>query len=79
MIVDERFVTVGSTNFDPRSFELNDEANLNVFDAAFAQQQNATFEKDIAQSKRVTFEQWKDRPWKDKLWEHAASMLGPLP
>ena len=78
MIVDERFVTVGSTNFDPRSFELNDEANLNIFDPAFAQQQNATFEKDIAQSKRMTFEQWKARPWKDKLWEHAASMLGPL-
>ena len=78
MIVDERFVTVGSTNFDPRSFELNDEANLNVFDAAFAQQQNATFENDITQSKRMTFEQWKDRRWKDKLWEHAASMLGPL-
>jgi cardiolipin synthase len=33
MIVDEHFVTVGSTNFDPRSFELNDEANLNIFDS----------------------------------------------
>ena len=78
MIVDELFVSVGSTNFDPRSFELNDEANLNIFDGSFARQQNATFENDIAQSQKMTFEQWKERPWKDKLWEHAASMLGPL-
>ena len=78
MIVDEKFVSVGSTNFDPRSFSLNDEANLNVFDHAFAQQQNATFDKDIAQSKRMTFEQWKNRPWTAKLWEHSAALLGPL-
>ena len=78
MIVDERFVTVGSTNFDPRSFQLNDEANLNVFDAEFARQQNAVFEKDIAQSRRFTYEQWKDRPLQEKAWEHAASLLGRL-
>ena len=32
MIVDELLVSVGSTNFDNRSFRLNDEANLNVYD-----------------------------------------------
>jgi len=78
MIVDELFVTVGSTNFDPRSFNLNDEANLNIFDGTFAREQNATFEKDLLQSKKFTFAQWKERPWTDKIWEHAASMLGPL-
>ena len=78
MIVDEFFVTVGSTNFDPRSFDLNDEANLNIFDSAFARQQNVTFEKDLAVSKKMTFEHWKNRPWMEKAWEHAASLLGPL-
>ena len=39
MIVDELLVSVGSTNFDNRSFRLNDEANLNIFDAAFAAEQ----------------------------------------
>ena len=78
MIVDEHFVTVGSTNFDPRSFELNDEANLNIFDSSFALQQIVVFERDLALSRRLTFAQWKDRPLTEKLWEHAASMLGPM-
>jgi cardiolipin synthase len=78
MIVDEHFVTVGSTNFDPRSFELNDEANLNIFDSGFARQQIAVFERDVALSRRLTNAQWKGRPLSEKLWEHAASLLGPL-
>ena len=36
MVVDDRWVSVGSTNFDNRSLAVNDEANLNVYDAAFA-------------------------------------------
>lgn len=78
MIVDEHFVSVGSTNFDPRSFELNDEANLNIFDSGFARQQIAVFDKDVALSRRMTFAQWMDRPFAEKVWEHAASLLGPL-
>ena len=78
MIVDEHFVTVGSTNFDPRSFELNDEANLNIFDSNFARQQNAVFSKDVELSRRITYAQWKDRPFAEKVWEHTASLLGPL-
>ena len=78
MIVDEHFVTVGSTNFDPRSFELNDEANLNIFDSAFAREQIAVFEKDVALSRRMTHAQWLARPLAERLWEHAASLLGPL-
>ena len=76
MIVDDLFVTVGSTNFDPRSFGLNDEANLNVYDAAFARQQVAIFRKDRALSRQMTYDQWRDRPFPEKVWEHAASMFG---
>jgi phosphatidylserine/phosphatidylglycerophosphate/cardiolipin synthase-like enzyme len=36
MIVDGLMTSVGSTNFDMRSFRLNDEANLNIYDTAFA-------------------------------------------
>jgi cardiolipin synthase len=38
-LVDEVWVSVGSTNFDNRSFRLNEETNLNVFDAGFAAEQ----------------------------------------
>jgi phosphatidylserine/phosphatidylglycerophosphate/cardiolipin synthase-like enzyme len=41
LIVDDAFASVGSTNFDNRSFQLNDEVNLNVFDEAFAAQQGS--------------------------------------
>jgi cardiolipin synthase len=75
LIVDGLLVSVGSTNFDPRSFHLNDEANLNVYDKAFAAEQAAVFEQDIARSRRVTLEEWQNRPWHEKLLEHAAGLL----
>jgi cardiolipin synthase len=75
LIVDGLLVSVGSTNFDPRSFHLNDEANLNVYDKPFAAEQAAVFEQDIARSRRVTLEEWQNRPWHEKLLEHAAGLL----
>ncbi len=45
-IVDDVWVSVGSTNFDNRSFRLNDEANLNVYDAVIAAEQVSIFDKD---------------------------------
>ena len=76
MVVDSVWVSVGSTNFDRRSFALNDEANLNIFDAEFAARQLSIFEQDVARSKEITLAQWQQRPWLEKLVEHAASLLG---
>ena len=75
MIVDQLLVSVGSTNFDNRSFRLNDEANLNVYDAAFAQRQTQVFEDDIKRSHRVTYEAWLERPWSEKLHEKMTGLL----
>jgi cardiolipin synthase len=75
MIVDDLWVSVGSTNFDSRSFNVNDEANLNVYDAAFAQRQSAVFEQDLKQSRRISLEEWENRPWREKLIEHASKIL----
>ena len=76
MIVDEFMVSTGSTNFDDRSFRLNDEANLNIYDAAFAAEQTAIFNADQARSRRITLAEWQGRPLKEKLLEHLASLLG---
>ena len=62
MIVDDYWVSVGSTNFDNRSFRLNDEANLNVIDEAFARAQAEVFAEDRARSQQVTLEEWRRRP-----------------
>ncbi|GAB3543847.1 phospholipase D-like domain-containing protein [Noviherbaspirillum agri] len=76
MVVDGFVVSTGSTNFDNRSFRLNDEANLNIYDEAFARQMTEVFEKDLKRTRRMTLEQWQARPWSEKLIEHAASLLG---
>jgi len=75
MIVDDRWVSVGSTNFDNRSFKLNDEANLNVLDPEFAAEQARVFEGDLARSKAITLDAWRARPWKEKLVERLASLV----
>ena len=64
MVVDGLWSSVGSTNFDNRSFRLNDEANLNVYDDAFAAQMTRTLETDKAVSREIMFAEWQARaPW----------------
>lgn len=76
LVVDDLWTSVGSTNFDNRSFAVNDEANLNVYDAAFARRQSEIFEDDLKRSRRISFEEWSQRPWHEKVWEHAMGLLG---
>jgi cardiolipin synthase len=75
-IVDELLVSVGSTNWDPRSFGLNDEANLNIYDADFARRQVEVFRQDLTKSRQVTLAQWRARPFREKLMERLESLLG---
>ncbi len=69
LVVDREMVSVGSTNFDIRSFRLNDEASLNVYNHAFADHMGAVFEQDLKSAKPYTYAMWKQRPLKDKLFE----------
>jgi cardiolipin synthase len=69
LIFDEYMVSVGSTNFDMRSFELNDEASLNIYDRGFAQQMTQVFERDLASSTAYTFAHWQRRSWREKFAE----------
>ena len=69
LIVDRLMVSVGSTNFDVRSFELNDEASLNLYDAAFAEAMTETFEADWADGRPYTYAMWEGRPWTEKFME----------
>ncbi len=75
MVVDELVVSVGSTNFDNRSFRINDEANLNVFDAALAARQIEIFDADWKRSKPITLEMWNQRPLREKLFERVTSLF----
>ena len=69
MIIDGEMVSVGSTNFDLRSFQLNDEASLNVYNREFAAQMTKVFEDDLAQTTAYSYQLWLDRSWAQKLSE----------
>jgi cardiolipin synthase A/B len=69
LIVDTFMVSVGSTNFDLRSFRLNDEASLNLYNIDFATAMTQIFDADIARTEQYSYERWLRRPLKQKLME----------
>jgi cardiolipin synthase len=75
LVVDGLFTSVGSTNFDERSFRLNDEASLNVLGSRFAARQTALFESDRAASEPYTLEKWQQRSWSERLSEDISSWV----
>lgn len=75
MVIDDCWVSVGSTNFDNRSFRLNDEANLNVIDRTLAAEQADVFEEDKKVSKKITLSDWESRPLREKVVERLAGLL----
>ena len=75
LIVDDVWVSVGSTNFDDRSFRLNDEANLNIYDATFAAEQTKVFEEDKGKSRLMTRAEFKNRSPIGKFFDHFAALF----
>ncbi|HEY5036287.1 MAG TPA: phospholipase D-like domain-containing protein [Chthoniobacterales bacterium] len=71
MVVDGQFALVGSSNFDARSAQINEELDLAVDDENFGHEMEKIFEKDLAQSKRYTLEEFKNR----SLWERTTEWL----
>lgn len=78
MIVDDVWVTCGSINFDDRSFRINGEANINVFDKEFAAKQIEIFEQDKAKSIHITPELFRKRPWHIKAIEKFCGLFRGL-
>jgi cardiolipin synthase len=69
MVVDGIWATVGSTNLDNRSFALNEEINLVVYDTTIAGQLEKAFAEDLKHSTKLTYEDWKARPLREKILE----------
>lgn len=74
LLVDELWVVVGSSNFDNRSFGLNDEINLALPDRALAARLREDFERDAALSRPVDLHSWRTRPMSERL----LALLGAL-
>lgn len=75
LIVDKLLVSVGSTNFDNRSFSINDEANLNVVHEGFAREQSAIFEDDWRRANPVTKVEFRERSWWDRITTSISSLI----
>jgi cardiolipin synthase len=75
MVIDSEWTSVGSANFDDRSFRLNDEANLNVFSRKLAAEQIRYIEADILQSKRMVARRWARRSTLRRFYESLALLL----
>jgi cardiolipin synthase len=74
-VIDGYWTTLGSANFDNRSFRLNDEANLNVFSEALAEEQSRQFDADLARSRRMSWRDWRRRPLSQRLQEVLVRVL----
>jgi cardiolipin synthase len=74
LMVDGAISIIGSANFDNRSLELNDELNVVVASRTLASDLTGDFERDLTRSKRVSLEQWRQRPVhiraREKLWSY---------
>jgi cardiolipin synthase len=77
MVVDGAWTTIGSSNFDDRSFRLNDEVNINIFNDDVATQMETMFHADLAKCEEVTLRKWFRRGWLDKMKEKAAGVFRP--
>jgi cardiolipin synthase len=75
MVVDDQLVTVGSANFDNRSFSINDEVMLNVLDRRVAADHERVFANDLAHARRLTREEFEARPFYIKIADNLCGLL----
>ena len=69
IVVDGVWSTIGSTNFDNRSFALNQEINLTVYNSAIAHRLEQIFQEDLKYAEQVTYEQWQSRSLYERVIE----------
>lgn len=78
VIIDDEMVTVGSTNFDFRSFEHNFEANLFIYSRSFNEQMVQEFRNACKDAVKVDPIEWKHRPMKARVIESTVRLLAPV-
>ena len=78
IIVDDNFATVGSTNFDFRSFEHNFEANMLIYSKEFNSRMKALFLRDQKDCVRVSAARWRHRPLAEKGLESFMRLFSPI-
>ena len=75
MVIDGRWATIGTTNFDDRSFLFNDESNVSFVDPALVKEMDRTFRDDLEKCRRVSYAKWRKRGLTARAGEFVASFL----
>jgi cardiolipin synthase len=75
LIVDREWCTIGSTNFDPRSFRINDEISVAMYDQGVAQELARAFEHDISGAEQWTLQQWNERTFGHRVRDRASVLV----
>ncbi|MBB5350396.1 cardiolipin synthase [Haloferula luteola] len=75
IVIDGLWAGIGSSNFDDRSFEINDELTLGIADTTIAHQLETIFENDLQECREVDLETWKNRPLFNKLLDGAIHLF----
>ncbi|HKO54302.1 MAG TPA: phospholipase D-like domain-containing protein [Thermoanaerobaculia bacterium] len=75
MIIDGQWCTIGSTNFDPRSFRINDEITLAVCDAGIAAELRRAFHDDLRLAEEWTLERWKARSMRHRIEDRWSALF----
>ena len=75
MVVDNVWVTIGTANFDYRSFAHNEESNVCVYNPPLARQLAGIFDDDATNCTRIDLETWRRRGWFWRLQEVVAAFL----
>lgn len=78
LLADDSFATIGTSNFDYRSFETNFEANAFIYQEEFTQKLEELFFEDLAQCREVTLKEWQQRSSLFKVREALAHIVSPM-
>jgi cardiolipin synthase len=78
MVIDGAWATIGTTNFDNRSFALNQEVNLTVHDRAVARRLEDIFQEDLKHAKQISYEEWESRGIYERLVDFFAFPIKDL-
>ena len=78
IVADNELVSIGSANFDFRSFEHNFETNALIYDTELALSVKRDFCNDAAECREVSAIEWQERPWTQKMCESVVRLISPV-
>ncbi len=78
LTIDDRVTVLGSSNMDIRSFALNEEVNLIIYNRTLTAQMHAQQERYFRHAAQISLKKWRDRPWPVRVAQNVARLISPL-